>query len=174
MKDGKGIYLGKGGRIHGPFTAAEFEQLGATGGIDRYSWMWDHASRGWKPLDPPPPSLDASSASAAGGTGEARVAPSALEVLCLTRVSVLSGELGAVTETGCELTAAASARSTTPALPRGATIVLNLLDRASGRSMNVHAKVASVRRSREGWVYRFLWERCPELLYQSAGSYAAV
>ena len=50
-------YLAKSGKISGPFTTAQIEEMCAEGGLAAYSWFWDETRAGWEALDPAPAEL---------------------------------------------------------------------------------------------------------------------
>ncbi|MCM2278522.1 MAG: hypothetical protein NDJ89_10650 [Oligoflexia bacterium] len=180
------IFLGRAGKKFGPYTHAEIQALRESGELASYSWIWEDAA-GWKPLDCPPPEpasvsdeevpsppSDAPTTASAAPTrtpAPARApAPAtrvsearslAFDVICHDFHQVLSGKLQRVTDTGCELV---SEEENGPQFNRRGTLVLNILDPATGRATNAHARLSSVSRVDGKWVCRLQWERCPELI----------
>jgi hypothetical protein len=51
------IYLGKAGRIFGPYTDRDLAEMKATGELERFSWIWQSSAPGWQPVDPMPPAV---------------------------------------------------------------------------------------------------------------------
>jgi hypothetical protein len=54
-KTPQGIYLGKEGKVFGPFSAEDINQLKFSGEYFKYSWIWDGSSPNWVPVNAPPP-----------------------------------------------------------------------------------------------------------------------
>ena len=52
--DAKKIYLGRKGKVFGPFSQPELESFRLSGEISYYRYIWDDASESWSPLEPPP------------------------------------------------------------------------------------------------------------------------
>src|SRR4051812_11438678 len=97
--DKKQIFLGKAGKVYGPYRQEEYDQLFASGELSNYTWIWDWNKGAWKTIELPPPAP----ISMAKGTNRDNSLPdwSNLQVLCFNRVKVLSGKLKMVTESGC-------------------------------------------------------------------------
>jgi len=151
----KGIYLAKSGKIFGPFTQKDVDDLHSSGQIQTYSWMWKEEKNQWQALDPAPshsphqPAKTSSSSISAGW-----------EAICHNFKQIISGTLDTVTEMGCEIIT--QDRSAMPVLGQQAIVMLNLLEPKSGKCMNVKAQVAQVSKSAWGWVYRIKWNGIPE------------
>ena len=45
------IYLGKDGKISGPFTPGQIEELRQNGQLYNYAWIWDVGIKGWKAIE---------------------------------------------------------------------------------------------------------------------------
>ena len=45
------IYLGKDGKISGPFTPGQIEELRQNGQLYNYAWIWDVQIKGWKAIE---------------------------------------------------------------------------------------------------------------------------
>jgi hypothetical protein len=53
---GAGVsYLSKDGKIFGPYTDEELENLRRSGEINTFSWIWGGGSSNWMPIAAPPP-----------------------------------------------------------------------------------------------------------------------
>lgn len=92
-----------------------------------------------------------------------------VHVVCHDGVHAVAGAITKLFDRGCEVTALDPAPG--PSFPKGAKIVLNLLEEKSGRSMNSRVQVTAILRREGAWVYKFRWGRVPELL-QDAGTHA--
>jgi hypothetical protein len=141
------IFLARNGRVSGPFSEAEISKLRQQGELERYSWMWNSRLAKWEPLDPPPPPL---------------VKTGRIEAICHDSHQVVSGVLDAVSESGCQLVT--SAQDASPLFSPSSILLLNLLDPATGESMNVRARFASAARKSGQWHYRLQWDEYPALL----------
>src|SRR4051812_12460484 len=102
----KPLFLGRGGRVFGPYRSEEIEALRASGEIRSFSWIWEPARSAWQPLDPPPPPLtetesDGPAIRTVGALRHDAILP--LDVVCHDRRSAIVGKLRQVTEAGCEL-----------------------------------------------------------------------
>jgi hypothetical protein len=149
------IFLAREGKIFGPFDAKELERFEASGEIRDYAFRWDPQSESWKPLQSPPTLAPGRLRAATGESNE-------LEAIAHdTCSSLVGGRIGNVSETGCDLFAHAEADS--PALAVDAVIRVNLLDPASGRSLDVQARLKEVFRGAAGWIYRLRWISRPPL-----------
>lgn len=78
--------------------------------------------------------------------------------------SVISGKLMQVTDAGCDLICPDSVVA--PTFGSQSSIVLNLLDPATGRSQNVSARLSGMRRGDGRWSLKVQWQGCPELVVQ--------
>jgi hypothetical protein len=180
-------YLGKAGKIYGPFTEQEMETMRSNGLIRDFVWIWVADAKTWKCLDIPPPAPDeeeeaprastaASGASAASTVtpppppGSARTAKPAassgkkrgwnkLHAICHDQMNVVTGTLAGVTETGCELIVTNSIEG--QGLASHAQINITLVDLSDDRSMRVRARVVAVNRENGQWVYRLSWPEAP-------------
>jgi hypothetical protein len=155
-KKGKEIFLGRNGRVYGPYASAEFEEMTASGRIDQFHWIWDEPGAKWKPLDPPPAPLSRGDAPIVHAS---TAAASGLEVICYDGRSLLSGRLESATETGCVIFSENGGDG--PAFPGDATVGINLLDAGAGRSISVPGRLIKVAFEEGRWVYRFRWESSP-------------
>lgn len=151
-KEDKVIYLGKGGRAHGPFTTEKLEQLRLSGEIDQYTYIWEGGE--WKNLDPMPP---------APGTAPTKRRSSGslemLEAVCHDHNAIVTGTLENVSDAGCELVSHEHADA--PKLALNSTLVLNVLDSGGDKAMNVRALLSTVARRDGAWVYRIRWAQRP-------------
>lgn len=91
-----------------------------------------------------------------GNTGNAR-----FTVICHNGSAIVSGTFVLVTETGCEIRD--DGDSSTPQFALRSPVVLNILDQKQGKSVNVRAVAADVRREDGSWIYRIHWAKTPDL-----------
>lgn len=151
-------YLARQGQISGPFSEGDLEKMAASGELMKYSWIWDAKQGQWNPLDPAP----SSSPETRKKAPPARESSKQLEAICSDRLNVVSGGLSQVNELGCDL--ATNSSHDTPVLCVQAPVVINLLDPATGKSVNVRARVTSVQKTGSGWSYRLHWGKSPALI----------
>lgn len=157
------IYLGKNGRVFGPFTQLEYQQMEQSGDLNTYRWIWNTQRKIWDPIDPPPPPVEATQ----GATSPGRSAPKArlkienILAVCHDFHRVVSGKIAQATEAGCELITQDSKPS--PSLATQSNVFLNLFDQKTGKSINVKAQLFGISRSQGGWTYRIRWNQCPSL-----------
>jgi len=175
------IFLGKHGKIYGPFSSREFERFHDTGKIYEYNWLWEKHSAEWKLLDPapshPPPRSNApaksleksiekkSKSSKHVQTKKATAGKSEIQAIVHNSQSLISGTLQFWTETGCEILSQASHSSQAiPCLAKGSMVNLSLLETQTGRSMNLQASVSDISYHKNNWIYRIRWKARPALL----------
>lgn len=149
------MYLGKGGRVFGPFSEQEMEDLKLSAEIENYTYLWDDASGQWFNIDPLPPAPGTSEAAAADkNAGEISD-----EAICHNSQELVSGWLTQITDMGCELVS--SNPSDTPELGINTSCVLNVMDAARRKAMNVKARLVESTRRDGHWVYRLRWAKRP-------------
>ncbi len=144
------IYLGRSGKISGPFSESEFDELIASGEIENFRWVWEPRTSQWKPIELPPPSVVLG-----------KMSPQ-VSALCSDGKNILSGRISQATETGCDLSIETDSAS--PRFAEKSRIKLHLLDESSGAAVHVPAKILSISRSNGQWSYRVRWDRLPEIL----------
>jgi hypothetical protein len=153
MKEGT-IYLGKGGRVFGPFTAERLAELRLSGEIEQYTYLWDDKENEWRNIDPVPPPP---------GVETPRKRPSTSlemsEAICYDANEIVSGILENVTDGGCELVSHSHADA--PKLALNTPLMLNVLDSDGEQAMNVKAALSTISRREGAWVYRIRWARRP-------------
>lgn len=153
MSDVKNIYLGRRGKSFGPFSKAEIEAMRLSGELENYSFVWNQAELAWKMLETPPPPPGARPAP------QAQVRPSGYEAICHDHTTLVSGALENVTEAGCDLVCADNSDS--PRLGLKSMLLLNVLDNANQKAVNVRATLSEIIRREKAWVYRLRWARLP-------------
>lgn len=158
-------FLARSGETYGPFTLGEIEKFRETGEYRKFSWLWDPspAAPGWKPVDPPPPPPRVRTD---GRAGNGRARPSAppiqgVSALCFDAGRLQAGILVGATESGCDFIS--SSPTDGPLFSPRRVVRLHLADE-KGRSMEVTARVGSVRLDAGRWHYRIQWKRCPGIL----------
>lgn len=148
------IYLGKGGRAHGPFEAAEIQKMRLSGEIEAYTFIWDTQLRKWLTLDTPPPDIGVVAT-------QKQNIPSDLgtEAICHGSNTLLGGVLENLTELGCDLVSTDTSES--PALMLNSMVLLNVTDTAGDQGKNLKASLAKVSRREGKWIYGFRWAQRP-------------
>lgn len=153
MSDAKNIYLGRRGKSFGPFSRAEIEAMRLSGELEKYAFVWSPSENAWKTLETPPPPPGANPAP------QAAARPSGYEAVCHDHTTLVSGALENVSEAGCDLVCLDSADS--PRLGLKSMLLLNVLDNASQKAVNVQATLSEIVRREKAWVYRLRWARLP-------------
>ena len=178
-----GIFLGRLGKIYGPYSKQEFERFHESGKIYEFTWIWDDTNNGWKSLDPAPsfvpPSLEekevhaeieedqehenvlpisAGSVSAKKIPGR-RITNSGYQALCHNFRYAVSGEVNSMTETSCELKIDLESGKT---FPKNTNLLLNIYDPKTGKTVNVKARLIDSVREGNGWLYHMRWDSRPE------------
>jgi hypothetical protein len=149
----KSIYLGRKGSVYGPFTVAELEQMHLNGDIERFTYIWDGESRAWRNIDPLPPTP--------GVRAPREDAPawSRVEAVVHNFRDIVSGLLENVTDTGCDLISEDPADA--PKLALKSSLVVNVIDPAKEKAMNVKASLSEISRRDGRWIYRLRWVHRP-------------
>lgn len=153
-KRGKTTYLGRGGRVYGPFTDEEIERLRLSAEIENYTYLWDEQSSQWRNIDPAPPhpgTEDHESSHALANFGG--------EAICHNSKDMVAGQLENVGEGGCDLVS--SDLSESPRLAVNSSLVLNVMDQTHRVAVNVRARLVESTRRAGKWVYRIRWARRP-------------
>ncbi len=153
-RDSGTIYLGKGGRIFGPYPAEKLDALRLTGEILNYTYLWDEGAGEWRNIDPEPPKP--------GSTSTRRKGDSSLETadaICHDFNALVAGRLQNVTDIGCELVSHDPADA--PLLALNSALVLNIMDPKGEKAANIRAAVFEVTHSDGAWIYHLRWEHRP-------------
>ncbi len=147
----KKFYLGKKGKSFGPFTTAEIEAMRLSGELEAYSYLWNDSDQSWKTIEaaPPPPGL----------TPAPQISEHQYEAICHDTNTIVSGALENVSESGCDLICRDNSDS--PRLGVKALLMLNVLDNAGKKAVNVKASLSEIVRREKTWVYRLRWARLP-------------
>ena len=147
----KESFLGKSGKIFGPFDLDEIEIFRATGEIKNYAYLWDAGATSWKPLEAPPSRPELPVAKPA-----AEIKPLPLDVLCHNaEYTLVSGKLGNVSEKGGDFIV--NRHDDSPMFGLNSPLFLNILDPRSHKSLNLAVSMKSVVRQNNSWVYRVQW-----------------
>lgn len=146
------FYLGRLGKIHGPFSEQELEKYEASGKILEFSWVWDSSEKIWLPIDPPPSTQP--EAKQAMSTGQDHSSP--YLVVGYDHVDMVSGKMEQLTQTGCRLNTTDEQPS--PKFSQGSKIMLNICLPGSKTSVTIPAKLIHILREKSGWNYRLRWD----------------
>lgn len=153
----KPIFLGKEGKIFGPYNPTEVDAMKQEGVIDSFDWVWNEGQERWIEV-----------ASAAGrkiifGSQPVQKAPLATSAVIHNGRSFVAGKLDEVTESGARFIAEDAA--VIPSFVQGLRVNLDLMDEARGVSSEVAVKVRAVGRNAAGKTnYDLSWEQAPALL----------
>jgi hypothetical protein len=147
------IYLGRGGRVFGPITAAQFERMKENGELSRYTYWWNPERTDWEMVEAPPPD-------------PTRAQPEAvlfeLAAVCHDfRQTLVAGTLEQVDDHGCCLVSPDSREL--PSFGADSVLTLNLADAKTGRALNVKTVLKEAWRRGQTWVYRLSWDKLPSL-----------
>lgn len=156
MSQEKRTYLGKKGKIFGPFTQSEIQRLDQKGELETYSYIWAVDKETWVPLEAPPAHPEAPSR---GRSQQGGIDWSEIEAIGHNFVALMSGKLDRVTETGCDFLIDEADES--PILALNSKIVLNMMDPKRGKALNVVTTLAHVAKKGSIWVYRLQWDQLP-------------
>jgi hypothetical protein len=147
-KENTKYYLGEHGKIFGPYDNDEINALVKSGEILRYSYLWSPGQTTWQLITKAPPSpLEA---------GVAYSRKLTFEAICSTPSKVMvSGSIVNLSDSGCELISRDSSGS--PKLGLRSSVVMNIMDPQTRKSLNVKVKMrgAEIREGR--WVYQVRW-----------------
>lgn len=150
----KEYFLGKGGQVFGPFSQEQIENLRLSAEIEAYTYMWNDETGQWHNLDPIPP--------APGGQASAHQSGAqnmSLDAICHNSQDLVSGRMENISDLGCELVS--SNHSEAPQLGANSSCILNVMDGAKQRAVNIKARMVETCRRNGRWVYRLRWARRP-------------
>ena len=150
MSDSKMIYLGKSGKMFGPYSQREFEQMAVDGRLDQFVWMWKELEKKWIPIEAPPSLIPTSALSFR------------IQAICYDISQVVQGTLEAITQTGCRLVSPANGEVPKVFLSKNAH--LSLVDEESGEDCRVPVQLFK-HEYRSGMCFYWLrWNEPPALL----------
>ncbi len=157
---GVGVYLGKSGKIYGPYERVEFDQLVSDGKLGEYHWIWDTRASQWKPTEPPPPPPVSEPGA---GTGTLHRDWSTVQAVCFDNSHLVGGTLNKITEIGCRLVSNQSGSGTL--FPMQSRIKMNLFNTTSevSSTTSVTVTVHGLRYEDQHWIYDLRWDQLPEL-----------
>jgi hypothetical protein len=144
------IYLGKAGKIFGPYSSVEIDQMSTTGKLATFFWIWNPEKEEWKPLETPPPSpvkTQAKTKQSSEWSSEA--------ALCYDQLNTISGTLEEITETGCILTS--NHQGAAPLFAEKSKVTINTLDSKKKTSKKTSARIIQIIRNQGHWNYRLRW-----------------
>jgi len=144
-------YLGKSGKVHGPFSGEKIAAMRANGELDRYHWIWDEGLSQWKPLELAPPSPYAQP-EARGEWDWNR-----LQALCHDRDQLVDGRIANVTQTGCDVIVPMQEALWSV----NKSLTLNLYDPVSRACRKVATELTQVLRQGDRLVLRMRWDAIP-------------
>ncbi len=154
MKNEDLVFLGKAGKVCGPFTATKLKRMELSGELREYSWIWEN---GWRPLDAAPqaaPDLDAY---------RPKMTSKAVRAICFDGRESVSGVLSQVSKVGCHFTV--SSQSRLALKKRDSRLMLSLLEELSLQVAQVEIVFLGAEKEAEGWRCFFGWGAVPEVLH---------
>lgn len=183
------IYLAKKGKITGPLSNSDYENLRLSGQIEDFFWIWHDEMKQWIPLDPPPPPIQSFGevtatrleakttrapepvhpATIAAQAAAATVIPikptikfgsmESIEVLVHNFRDIVQGSIQEPTQLGFTLMTVADKHA--PKLGSQGKVVLNLLNKKNGEMVTVPGEITGVVRAGDGWSYQVRWNDLP-------------
>lgn len=184
----QGIYLSKQGKVFGPFTRAQIEQLKRTGDFLTYSFIWDPTvSPDWKPVHMPPSPPPAAaevlpsrfarhddatitevgprpvSEEVTQVSGPISTENRIFQVICHNNRDAIGGILAQPSLQGFLLITQATSSTLLP-FGQGSKVWINLLDEESGQTENLQALIGKVASHDGKWALQVLWEKPAALL----------
>lgn len=156
MAQMKAIYLGKSGKVFGPYSMQEFDQMSVNGKLDDFIWMWNQEQKKWNPIEaaPPAPMLEVS------GHPEKLMSWDQVKAICYDLNHLVSGTLESITQTGCKLVAPAMSKVPSNFLKNKTH--LNLVDKKSGKSITLPVQMFRHAYDRGECHYWLRWDEVPE------------
>jgi hypothetical protein len=156
MSQDSKIYLGKQGKIYGPYTQKELQHLDQNGELENYTFIWNTSSESWTPIEAPPPHPETSTRKGRSTSG---ISWADIEAIGHNFVHAVSGKLDRVTETGCDFLTPELDES--PAIALNSKLILNMIDPKKGKTTSVITTLSDIKKKGSSWVYRLQWEKLP-------------
>lgn len=153
-KDGKVFYLGKNGRVFGPYPMEKLDELRLNGQLLNFTYIWDENNGEWQNIDPMPPKPGATTEKRKGGGSL-----DAADAICHDHNALVAGKLHNISDMGCDLVSRDHADS--PVLALNSTLVLNVLDNKGEKATNIRAAVHEISHEDGAWVYHIRWAHRP-------------
>ena len=154
------VFLGKKGKVFGPYTREEFENLHATKKLEDFTYLWNSESESWTPLEAVPPHPHAKAEGKIKGAKRG-LDWNALRAFCHNYIQGVGGRLEGVTETGCDLLVREGHDH--PRFAQHVPLLLNLMDVEQGKSWNIKVTLSQSERRNDEFVYRMRWDKMPTL-----------
>ncbi len=158
MIKSESVFLGRSGRVFGPFTQNELDELSSKGRLSEYHWIWDWKTMAWKSIEAPPPAPTEAQGTSSGGTGTHW---ELVEVIGFDSSRLVRGKLKWITETGCTLRS--QQKEDGPLFPIHGSIKLNLYDPHQLTGVTVSVKLKDVSYEDNHWNYYTKWNGIPLL-----------
>ncbi len=160
------IYLGRKGKIFGPYSFQEITEMEKTGQIDNYTWICRDLTRGWEPTSSAPPlptPVPAHTLDLTSGATPAKVDVSELLALCHDKRIIFSGKIKDVSPKGCCFVQTRPLAASMPLVSEGLKVVLSLLNTQSSQTEAVDAWVEGIAQKSGHWEYYLNWNQTPTL-----------
>ena len=154
------VFLGKSGKIYGPFTQVELDELSAQGQLSHYFWIWSWKTLRWNPIESPPPRpVELSQKDTVPILG---VDWSLVNAIGFDAGHLIRGKLKWITQSGCTLIS--EQKEEGPLFPIEGKLRLNLHNPTERRGNTVSVILKKVNFERSHWNYYLKWKELPELI----------
>ena len=153
MQKHEQVFLGKNGKIFGPYQQCDYDQMLSNGSLTQFTWIWDWKGSTWKLLEMPPPPISDNSEQ------QERAIP--IQAVCFNMKDIMSGKLELITESGCILVAEKGSERLTFA-PQS-RVELNLYNIQSKKSVTVEASINTIDYKNRRWIYCLRWQQVPNI-----------
>ena len=171
------IFLGKAGKIYGPF-----ERIEKIENIENYTWIWDTENGIWKTLESPPPSpLSGTQIESAAlqvvfaipqKSRQATPTPlsrntqkapplnfDSIDAICFDHFNLIHGKISAASDRGCNLISNHKRGEKLFSLRR--PVKLSLFDTESLKTQIIEASLSQAHYQNHTWVYALQWNEAP-------------
>lgn len=153
MQSNSQIYLGKNGKVFGPFSASEYQQLSLQGNLSQYTWIWDWTSEQWKVIETPPAPLKLDKA-----TLELQ---KNIIAVCFNHSQLLRGRIELMTDDGCFFVLDSSGRKLEHFFALKSTLELNLFSEHTQKSTHARVSLEAIKLNSNHQVFQLKWLEKP-------------
>jgi hypothetical protein len=154
MQKKEQIFLGKNGKIFGPYHQRDYDQMLSNGSLMNFTWIWDWKASNWQLLEMPPALITEDLNSLE------RDIP--IQAVCFNKKHIISGRLDMITENGCILVA--ENNNDKRSFSAKSSIEVNLYNLKSKKSVTIDASISSMDYKNRRWIYCIKWDECPNIL----------
>lgn len=156
------VFLGKDGKVFGPYSLEEYEKMFASGELSKFTWIWDSKLYTWKTLEipPPPPTMSGDLENKTKPTPES-INWEMIQAICFDQFNLMSGKLEWITESGCVFISDEFEKAVK--FPVQAKAELNLFEENLKRLICVQVSIADISLQKQRWTYRLRWKEAPSI-----------